>query len=112
MSIEESRAQRQPSAPEEAILRLACFGSLSPYEVVVEGKKLVGLSQVRRNGRVLMQSGAYLTFEAQSLSQLLFAADRAAAVHSLERVATGLNATAGRDVSRTEIMQAFARVFS
>jgi lipoate---protein ligase len=108
VSVEEARAKRQPSLPEESILRLACFGSLSPYEVVVDGRKLVGLSQVRRNGRALFQSGVYLTFQSRPLTQLLFAADRAAADQALETVATGLDAAAGHEISRGEVMQAFS----
>jgi lipoate---protein ligase len=112
VSIDESRAQRRTSAPEEAILRLACFGTLSPYEVVVDGRKLVGLSQVRRTGRALFQSGVYLTFRAEPLSELLVAADRVTAVRTLERVATGLDVAAGREISRNEVMQAFARALA
>jgi lipoate-protein ligase A len=37
---------------------LVCFGTLSPYEVVsAEGRKLVGLAQVRRRSGVLFQVG-------------------------------------------------------
>ncbi|HUS14822.1 MAG TPA: hypothetical protein VM536_07360, partial [Chloroflexia bacterium] len=38
---------------DEDLVRLACFGGLSPYEVAIGPRKLVGLAQVRRRGGVL-----------------------------------------------------------
>lgn len=35
----------------------ACFGGLSPWEVTVEGRKIVGLAQRRSKGKVLLVSG-------------------------------------------------------
>ena len=63
---------------------LACFGSLSPWEVVLDGaaappdggvepvaRKLVGLSQVRKRGVVLFQAGLYRTVRAGPLAAVL-----------------------------------------
>lgn len=110
--IEAARAQPRPSREVQSILRLACFGSLSPYEVVVDGRKLVGLSQVRRAGRTLLQCGIYLSFEATTLSRLLLVAERSAAIRDLEEAAIGLNEAAGREVSRDEVVEAFSRTLS
>jgi lipoate-protein ligase A len=62
-----------PGAPvdDEALARRACFGSLSPYEVAVGPRKLVGLSQVRRRAGVLFQVGVPLVWEADELAALL-----------------------------------------
>jgi lipoate-protein ligase A len=109
VTIDEARAQARHSHPVETTLRLACFGSFSPYEVVVEGRKLVGLSQVRRAGRILFQSGIYLRFQADALIRLLVVADRSAAIRDLEHVATGLDSVAGRAISRGEMQEAFSR---
>ena len=51
--IDEAHVQRillrQPETRErEAILRRACYGSLSPYEVVAGQRKVVGLDMIRR----------------------------------------------------------------
>ncbi len=62
-----ARADRVAAAATAA----ACFGSLSPYEVVADGRKLVGLSQVRRREGALLQAGIPLTFDAGRLSDLL-----------------------------------------
>jgi lipoate-protein ligase A len=41
-------------------LAWACFGGLSPWEVVVDGRKVVGLAQVRRRTGVLVVAGVLL----------------------------------------------------
>src|SRR5512146_1117243 len=46
LPVEEARSQ--PSLAQNDPLRLACYGTLSPWEVVVGRRKLVGLCQVRR----------------------------------------------------------------
>ena len=38
----------------------ACFGSLSPWEVLAHGRKLVGLAQIRRRQGVLLAAGILL----------------------------------------------------
>jgi lipoate-protein ligase A len=62
-----------PGAPvsDEALVRRACFGALSPFEVAVGPRKLVGLSQVRRRPGVLFQVGLPLVWEADLLADLL-----------------------------------------
>lgn len=44
----------------DSALNWACFGSLSPWEVVVGTRKIVGLAQVRRRTGVLFVSGTFL----------------------------------------------------
>jgi lipoate---protein ligase len=50
---------------------LACYASLSPWEVVVDGRKVVGLSQVRRRSGTLLQAGILLAIDAGRLAGLL-----------------------------------------
>jgi lipoate-protein ligase A len=70
----------------------ACFGGMSPWEVLAGGRKVVGLSQTRRRTGALLQAGVLLGFDADRLARLL-GRDPA--------WATGLAATAGgvRDVA-------------
>lgn len=49
----------------------ACFGGLSPYEVLVGERKVVGLSQVRRRAGTLLQAGIALRFDAARLARLM-----------------------------------------
>jgi lipoate-protein ligase A len=73
----------------------ACFGGLSPYEVLVGGRKVVGLSQARRRPGALLQAGILLRLDAARLARLLgrdaaFAGDLAAAAAGLNQVRPGL----------------------
>lgn len=43
-----------------ARLRWACYGGLSPWEVVVDSRKIVGLAQLRRRTGVLITSGTLI----------------------------------------------------
>ncbi len=44
----------------DAALTWACYGGLSPWEVVVESRKIVGLAQLRRRTGVLLTSGTLI----------------------------------------------------
>jgi lipoate-protein ligase A len=107
-SVEEARGQARTPGTLATIMHMACFGSISPYEVLVNGQKLVGLSQVRRGGRVLFQSGIYLRFDPDVLTKLLLIPDRNSAARQLRAVATDLNTVANRDIGRSEIVRAFS----
>lgn len=48
-------------SPGDPALGWACFGGLSPWEVVAEGRKVVGLAQLRRRNGVLLTSGTLLS---------------------------------------------------
>ena len=50
---------------------LACFASVSPWEVVIDGRKVVGLSQVRRRAGTLLQAGILLSIDGNRLAGLL-----------------------------------------
>lgn len=46
--------------PGEPTLGWACFGGLSPWEVIADDRKLVGLAQLRRRDGVLLTTGTLL----------------------------------------------------
>jgi lipoate---protein ligase len=48
LGIDEARAGWPGSTPADLAAGRSCFGGLSPYEVVADGRKVVGLAQVRR----------------------------------------------------------------
>ncbi len=100
-----------PLAPDDP-LRLACYGTLSPWEVVVPAeqtpdaesvalatpRKLVGLCQVRRRGGALFQVGFYRRFDAQTLATLLAIPDdsRRTFAPRLAAATAGLRASSPR----------------
>lgn len=106
VSVQEARSSVSLGAPTERIRHIACFGSTSPYEVLANGRKLVGLSQIRRGGRVLLQSGVYQTFDARALTTLVRTADRAQAARQLEDVSTDLRTAAKKEIPRQNILEA------
>jgi lipoate-protein ligase A len=55
VDVPTARAARRDD-PLSRLAQLACFGSLSPYEIMVDGRKLVGLAQVRRRQGTLFQA--------------------------------------------------------
>jgi lipoate-protein ligase A len=62
---------RARAADDTALAPLACFAGRSPWEVVAEGHKVVGLSQVRRRQGVLVQAGIALWLDGNALAALL-----------------------------------------
>lgn len=64
-------AARADSAAVDPALRVACFGGRSPYELLADGRKLVGFSQVRRRQGSLLQVGVYRRWPGRELAALL-----------------------------------------
>jgi lipoate-protein ligase A len=91
VSLGEARA----AGPEAAALAArACFGGLSPYEVIVDERKVVGLAQVRRSEGALLQAGIALRLDAPGLADLLDlpTGERAVLAAALSARAGGLEA--------------------
>lgn len=100
VSIEAARAQ----PPVDPGVGMACFGRLSPYEVTVEGRKLVGLAQVRRSHGTLLQAGIHLHFDAPGIASVLPHAEPGRLAAQLTRAAAGLEDVASRPLSLSEVM--------
>jgi lipoate-protein ligase A len=97
-------------------LRLACYGSLSPWEVVIgePPRKLVGLCQTRRRYGALYQCGVYLRLDAAALAELLAlpADGRAAFAERLHATAAGLDETRGARLDARQVIVAFERALT
>lgn len=91
IDVAEARADTQMLS-NEPLVRRACYGGQSPYEVLVAGRKLVGLAQTRRRPGALLQTGIYVRWSAERLVQLfaLPAAERAALAVRLDERMVGL----------------------
>jgi lipoate-protein ligase A len=90
-------AARADAATLDVLTRRVCFGALSPYEVTVGRRKLVGLAQIRRRAGMLFQAGVYLRWEPWRTAALVAAAgpERAALAARLAERVTGLDALCG-----------------
>jgi lipoate-protein ligase A len=93
VSVAAARAARdRPGAAVDA-----CFGGLSPFEVLVAGRKVLGLSQTRRRNGTLLQAGIPLRLDAVLLARLMgrdagFALALAAGAAGLDEVLPGISA--------------------
>jgi lipoate-protein ligase A len=110
----EAHAPRTPSFLAQAgrleqLLRQSCYGAISSYEIVVNGRKLVGLDQVRRKVGFLFQGGLLLRWDAGRLASLLAALpeERPALAEGLRTRAAGLDELLGHAVPPDEIIARF-----
>jgi lipoate-protein ligase A len=63
----EARTDRQAL---DALTARSCYGGRSPYEVLVDGRKVVGLAQKRRRYGALLQAALYIHWEPERLVRL------------------------------------------
>lgn len=108
---------KQPATRErESILRRACYGSLSPYEVVATHKnlKVVGLDMIRRRTGTLLQAGVLLHWDAEKLAALLghTSLEQTTLREGLRERAVGLDVLAGRAIPAETLIATFERVLA
>ena len=117
----EAHAQRdrlkQPATRErESILRRACYGSLSPYEVVATDKnlKVVGLDMIRRRAGTLLQAGVLLRWDTGKLADLLGHTPQEQTLlrEGLRERAAGLDALTARAISAETLIATFERILA
>jgi lipoate-protein ligase A len=101
---------RADTAALDPLVRRACFGGLSPYEVLAGGRKLVGFAQVRRRQGALIQVGVYTRWPGRELADLLAlsAEERTALTERLGRRVVGLEELRAPPPSPAAIQAAFA----
>ena len=107
LPTEEVRAL--PAVAADDPLRVACYGTLSPWEVVVGGRKVVGLSQVRRRPGAVHAMAVHLHWDPARLTRLLElpVAARERLTVALRATTAGLDDLMGRRVEAAEVVRAF-----
>nr|BBH88571.1 ligase [Thermosporothrix sp. COM3] len=117
ISPEAAHAQRallkQPETQAyERLMNRACYGTLSPYEVVTGLRKVVGLCMVRRRSGSLLQAGVVMHWESELLAQTLGTTPEEQALlrEGLPKRVAGLDELAGRAVGINEVIRAFEEV--
>lgn len=68
IEVDEARSDRRGL---DTLTRRSCYGGRSPYEVLADERKLVGLAQVRRRAGALLQAGIYIMWQSDELVRLL-----------------------------------------
>lgn len=84
----------------------ACFSAPSWYEIVSDGRKVIGSAQNRKNGFILQHGSIPLTFDAAKVIRCVRTVSPehfARAEAFLRRKAAGLSEVAGRPVGRDEL---------
>jgi lipoate---protein ligase len=114
---DEAHAQRdlrkQPATRAyESLLNRACYGSLSPYEVVAGQRKVVGFDMIRRRVGTLLQAGVLLHWEPAILATLLAqdVQEQQLLVQGLQQRAVGLDTLGGRVIGSDEVIAAFQEI--
>lgn len=93
----------------------ACFDAPSHYEVTVEGRKLVGSAQVRKNGVILQHGSILLRFSAEQFVDLLrlpSAEKRVETTAMLKGRATSIEEVLGKSVSWQEVYKPMPKAFA
>jgi len=85
-----------------------CFNDPSYYEIVVNGKKIVGSAQTRRDGKLLQHGSILLDFDVEKMSSLF--AISSSAFRIKERV-TSLNQELKREVKFKNVATALKKGF-
>jgi lipoate---protein ligase len=90
VGVAEARADAQGL---DMLLKRVCFGGLSPYEVMVGERKVIGLAQVRRSVGALLQAGVYLRWAPVRTASILAASaeERSALVAQLAARVAGIH---------------------
>lgn len=104
-----ARLKQEETREYELLMNRACYGTVSPYEVVVDQRKVVGLDMIRRRAGSLLQAGVLLQWDTEVLAQLLghTSEEQALLRNGLRERAVGLDELARRAVKIDEVIQAF-----
>jgi len=105
LSIAEARAD---TAALDPLTKRVCFGGLSPFEIALGQRKLVGLAQIRRRAGALFQAGVYLRWDPTRTTALIAAPadERAALAQRLAERVVGLDQLFGRQPDPALVMEA------
>jgi lipoate---protein ligase len=92
----------------ELLMNRSCYGTLSPYEVAVEQRKVVGLDMIRRRTGCLLQAGVLMHWDTATLARLLGHTEEEQELLRLGLLqrAVGLDTLAGRSVGIKETITA------
>lgn len=98
----------------EMLLNRACYGTFSPYEVVADQRKVVGLDMIRRRAGSLLQAGVLLHWDSTTLARLLGHTEEEQTLlqQGLKERAVGLDTLAGRSIGIEETIKAFETIVS
>jgi len=109
---QQARRKQAETRSYELLMHRACYGTLSPYEVAVDQRKVVGLDMIRRRAGSLLQAGVLLHWDTSILAQVLghTAEEQQLLREGLCERAVGIDTLAGRVIEASEVVAAFEHV--
>ncbi len=110
--VQREMLKRPETRDRELLLRRACYGSYSSYEVTVGERKVVGLDMIRRRSGSLLQAGVLLHWDPRKLALMLghTTEEQFVITEGLYERAVGLDTLIGRSVQPLEVIKAFETV--
>ena len=97
-----------------ATLNPVCFEESSAYEIIIDGKKLIGSAQARRKGSVLQHGSLPLSGDLTRICQALAFPDESAREAAMQRLlarAATVESVLGRETAWETAAQAFVQAF-
>ncbi len=85
-----------------------CFNDPSYYEIVVDGKKIVGSAQVRKNGKILQHGSNLIDFDIEKMCSLFKAGGK---VSQVRKKVTSLNSEIGKRIEFEDLAFALKKGF-
>jgi lipoate-protein ligase A len=109
VAIDAARAATRALDP---LMKRVCFAGISPYEVVVGPRKIVGLAQLRSRNSVLFQAALYLRWQPQRTADFIAQTpdEHARLTAWLAERVVGLEEQSGRAVAAAEVMHSFETI--
>jgi lipoate-protein ligase A len=109
----EVEVQPDLPVPDELRINPVCFQVPSAYEITVQGKKLIGSAQVRRQGGILQHGSIPLRGDITLICQVLHYndKDRSQAAKLVQARATTVEALLGSSVSWHQVAEAVVQGF-
>jgi len=102
--------RREPATRDyELLMNRACYGTLSPYEVVVGQRKVVGFDMIRRRRGSMLQAGLLFSWDTTPLAHLLGhnTEEQQLLREGLQKRAVGLDSLAGCVIESRDVIAAF-----
>jgi lipoyl(octanoyl) transferase len=110
-----ARAQSEVHTTSENTNGPVCFEVPSNYEIIVDGKKLIGSAQARKKGGVLQHGSLPLFGDLRRITEVLVFPEEEARITAGERLlarATTVESVLNNQLSWENTAQAFARAFT
>ncbi|HEX8917740.1 MAG TPA: hypothetical protein VF898_04515 [Chloroflexota bacterium] len=109
-----AEARSNSSDPDEcsSLVSSICFANVSPYEIFVNSRKLVGFAQIRRSSAYVVQSGIHVQFPSARVARLMQTSDPEALAACVQNRVIGLAELVPFDPEIASVRATFERTLT